>query len=94
MKNCSMCGGEKPLEEFRKYPNGKSYPYCLECQTIETRRRYLARKSELSEDESMELQDIEKLYDKRLEKGLKTFGGKPRAGSVRAIVDKQMKSLE
>lgn len=94
MKNCSMCGGEKSLEEFRKYPNGKSYPYCLECQTIETRRRYLAGKSELNEDESLELQDIEKLYDKRLERGLKTFGSKSRAGSARAIVDKQMKSLE
>lgn len=98
MKSCSMCGGEKSLEEFRKYPNGKSYPYCLECQTIETRRRYLLKLENgyqgLSQESQAELDSINKLYDKRLEKGLKTFGGKSRAVSVRAIVDKQMKSLE
>jgi hypothetical protein len=88
-----MCGGTKPLEEFRKYPNGKSYPYCLECQTIETRRRYLVSKNVRTDEELEEEKAINELYEKRLEKGLKTFGGKSRTGSVKAIVDKQMKDL-
>lgn len=92
-KMCSMCGSEKSQEEFRKYPNGKSYPYCLECQTIETRRRYLMSKTVRTDEEMEEEKAINELYKKRLEKGLKTFGGKSRTGSVKSIVDKQMKDL-
>lgn len=96
MKKCSMCGGEKSLEEFRKYPNGKRYPYCLECQTIETRRRYLESiesKQGLSDEHQSELEAIRMLYKARLDKGLHTFGSKPRTGSVKDLVDKQMKTL-
>lgn len=96
MKTCTMCGGEKSLEEFRKYQNGKRYPYCLECQTIETRRRYLLTletKQGLSRDQQDELAAIRQLYEMRLKAGLKTFGGKPRVGSVSDIVDRQMKDL-
>ena len=93
MKTCTMCGVEKAQEEFRKYPNGRRYPYCLECQSIETRRRYLAGLKCLTDAQEDELNQINKLYEMRLAKGLKTFGGKPRAGSMSEIIAKQMKSL-
>ena len=97
MKSCSMCGGAKPLEEFRKYPNGNRYPYCLECQTIETRRRYLLSLeggSNFTREHGDELDAIRELYELRVAKGLKTFGRKPRVGSVLQMVSEQKKSLE
>lgn len=73
-KVCTMCGDEKPLDEFRPYPKGdKRYPYCLECQAIENRRRYLVGKSTLDIDQQIELDVINELYDKRIENGLDTF---------------------
>lgn len=96
VKKCSMCGGEKSLEEFRTYPNGSRYPYCLECQTIETRRKYLEKLDAgqgLSVEHQEELNAIRELYELRVAKGLKTFGGRPKAGTVLPLVSKQKKSL-
>lgn len=96
MKKCSMCGCEKSLEEFRKYPNGKRYPYCLDCQTIETRRRYLLgieNGQGLSKEHQDELDAIRQLYEARRAKGLNTFGNRSRKCSVKDLVDKQMKDL-
>lgn len=95
MKNkvCTMCGVEKSVDQFREYPREGRYPYCLDCQSIETRRRYLTQKSVISLDEEEELQQINKLYEMRLAKGLRTFGDRSRK-SAKSIVDKQLALLE
>lgn len=97
-KTCTMCGKEKTIEDFRKYPgkNDKRYPYCLECQSIETRRRYLVSKranKTISMEEECELQSIQDLYALRLEKGYKTFGSREHMHTTRHIVDRQMEDL-
>ena len=94
-KKCTMCGQEKLQEDFRQYPNGKRYPYCLECQSIETRRRYLEQIEEaqgLTDEQQDELNAIRALYEARIEAGLKTFGTR-QTKSVKDIVATQMKAL-
>ena len=94
-KKCTMCGQEKLQEDFRQYPNGKRYPYCLECQSIETRRRYLEQIEEaqgLTDEQQDELNAIRALYEARSEAGLKTFGTR-QTKSVKDIVATQMKAL-
>lgn len=97
-KTCTMCGGEKSLEEFRKYPGDtdKRYPYCLECQRIEQRRRYLTGMEQypgLSVEQQNELDKIRELYKLREAKGLKTFGKRSKERPVTDLVDKQMRGL-
>lgn len=97
-KACTTCGQEKPLEEFRRYPGetGKRYPYCLECQSIETRRKYLElkkTKKTIIMEEEIELQKINELYMLRVEKGLRTLGSRVKHKSVKRIVDKQIEDL-
>lgn len=94
-KKCTMCGVDKPHDQFRKYPNGKRYPYCLDCQTIETRRRYLEQIEAgqgLSEELHDELDSIRQLYEARLKVGLNTFGTR-QPKSARELVSKQMEQL-
>lgn len=98
-KICTTCGQEKPLNEFRNYPRDTTarYPYCLECQTIETRRKYLVSKIENRTntlEEELELVQIEDLYKLRLDKGLKTLGTRSKHKSVRHLVDKQAEFLK
>lgn len=93
-KICTMCGIEKSVDQFREYPREGRYPYCLECQSIETRRRYLAQKTVISLEEEEELQQINRLYELRVAKGLRTFGDKSRNKSARSLVDKQIAALE
>lgn len=96
-KKCTMCGQEKLQEDFRQYPNGKRYPYCLECQTIETRRRYLESieaTQGLSNEHQDELDAIRHLYETRIANGLKTFGMRSKNTSVRDLVDRQMEVLK
>ena len=90
-KTCTMCGQEKKVTEFRKYPGihqHKRYPYCCECEQIENRRRYLAKKMKqntITTEEYCELRDIEK--------GLKTFGMRGDQ-SVKKLVDRHMDDLD
>lgn len=96
-KICCMCGQEKSVDQFRQYKSGKPYTYCKDCESIEVRRRYLEKKGlECSQDEADELVLINHLYEKRLEKGLKTFGQRKRSsgGSCLDLVNKQLKSLD
>ena len=100
-KKCTMCGKEKILTEFRKYPGEttKRYPYCLECQQIETRRRYLEdklRRGVILTEEECELQRIHQLYELRLVKGLRTFGMRTMRedASVKILVDQQIYELD
>lgn len=99
-KVCTTCGQEKSPEEFRRYPGNspRRYPYCLECQSIETRRRYLVGKVKSrtnTVEEGVELEQIEDLYRLRLEKGLKTLGARSgKSSTVRHLVDQQRLRLE
>ena len=97
-KRCTMCGKDKKMAEFRKYPGEttRRYPYCLECQQIETRRRYLESKLKcgtIMTEEEYELERINRLYELRLVKGLRTFGMRADT-SVKIIVDQQIYELD
>ena len=72
-KTCIGCGVEQPISCFRQYYNGRKgrYNHCKDCETIESRRKYLSRKTERSGAEQEELDNIQKLYDMRVVKGLR-----------------------
>lgn len=70
---CKNCGVEKPIDCFRPYYGERKgrYTQCKECEAIESRRKYLARKEALTDAEQMELDNIRKLYYLREARGLK-----------------------
>lgn len=71
-KMCAHCGEVRPVDMFRKYYNRPGlYAFCKICEKIETRRKYLVRKSKLSEDEKIELDNIIKLYEYQRSLGLR-----------------------
>ena len=86
-KICTMCGEEKPMEEYRQYPHNKNkrYPYCNDCQAIENRRRYIEQLAEPTPEQLDELALINQLYDKRIEKGLKTFNRQKKGNCLDAV---------
>lgn len=71
-KVCCRCGVEKPLDQFRKYYHGRrgAYKYCLICEKLELRRRYLVGLQTLSDDQRGELESINRLYELRAARGL------------------------
>lgn len=91
LKRCTSCGVDKPIDEFRTYYNRQKghYPYCKECERIEGRRKYLTKnKEKLSEDQLVELNKIEQLYDKREDAGLSVPSRKRnKNASVMQLVD-------
>ena len=92
MKVCSRCGKELPLEMFRKYYNGREgrYTYCLDCEAIEARRKYLVGRGDaLTEAQREELDKISKLYALRASKGLNVPGYTKRrcANRISSLVD-------
>lgn len=92
---CNMCGQEKGVDQFRQYKSGKLWPYCKECQAIEVRRKYLefkVKNKTIIPDEVDELVLINRLYNKRVEKGLNTFG-KRKNVSV-SCIDTVLKQIE
>lgn len=75
-KRCAYCGEVKDEEEFRRYynrPNGR-YKHCSSCERIEARRKYLCRKTELTDVEKEEVQTINSLYEARRRAGLQAPG--------------------
>lgn len=70
---CKQCGTEKLKQDFRLYYNqsGKRYTICLDCERINSRRKYLLKKSGRTVSEQAELDDIHKLYDLQRAAGLK-----------------------
>ena len=100
IKRCTACGVDKPIEQFRPYynrPNGH-YPFCKECERIETKRKYLVKLGDRrSEEQTADLNKIEKLYDIRQAAGLKVpsriHGARSAKPSVSSIVDEQLKKL-
>jgi len=74
-KVCKQCGKLKPIDSFRHYYGGRTGTYrtCLDCERINTREKYLRRKSEdaeLSEQETAELDRIHTLYRVQRQAGL------------------------
>lgn len=76
MRQCRQCGEIKVMTQFRRYYNSRKghYRVCLTCEKINTRHKYLRRKSdnkELTQTELQELEKIERLYDVLRERGLR-----------------------
>lgn len=74
-KVCKQCGKLKPIDNFRHYYGGRTGTYrtCLDCERINTREKYLRRKSEgadLSPQETVELERIHVLYHVQRQAGL------------------------
>lgn len=88
VKTCSRCGVEQPLDEFRTYYNrqGSHYSFCKTCERIESRRKYLRRKYNLSVAEQEELNNINELYSRRKAKGLNVPGTRRNDVSVSRLV--------
>ena len=95
MQSCRRCGAEKPLSQFRKYYGNRKghYTYCLECERIETRRKYLSGKKLLTPDELYELQTIENLYDAREKHGLSAPHRRSSKSKVQTIVEQQLAKM-
>lgn len=73
MKSCRQCGDLKPLEQYRSYYNGRkgTYTVCLDCERINSRHKYLARKKNKTADDVTEIGKIEVLYEAQRQAGLK-----------------------
>ena len=73
MKACKQCGVIQADAEFREYYNNKGNRcnVCNKCEKINSRRKYLEKKSKRSESEDEELQLIFELYSKLRLSGLK-----------------------
>lgn len=88
-KVCKQCGKMKPLEAFRQYYGNRTGTYntCLDCEKINTREKYLRKKSEntmISASEAEELEKIHRLYKVQRAAGLQP----PRLQSKnRSLVD-------
>jgi len=83
-KICKQCGEERPNEQYRKYYGGRKgrYNTCVHCEKVNSRAKYLISKGERrSEDETVELNKIQALYDMQRTIGLQP----PREQSGRAI---------
>lgn len=74
-KVCKQCGKMKPLEAFRQYYGNRTGTYntCLDCEKINTREKYLRKKSNdmtISDGEAEELEKIHLLYKVQRAAGL------------------------
>lgn len=74
-KVCKQCGKMKPLEAFRQYYGNRTGTYntCLDCEKINTREKYLRKKSNdmtISDGEAEELEKIHLLYKVQRTAGL------------------------
>lgn len=74
-KVCKQCGKMKPMEAFRQYYGNRTGTYntCLDCEKINTREKYLRKKSEntmISASEAEELEKIHHLYKAQRAAGL------------------------
>ena len=80
-KTCKQCGQLKPHEQFRQYYGGRKgrYTICLQCEKINSRLKYLEKKSNLTEAEQTEVNKIRELYDVQRAAGLQP----PRQGGGR-----------
>lgn len=89
-KRCKQCGSTKSLDNFRQYYNGGNshYNVCLECESINSRLKYLEKKSNLSVDETAEVDMIYQLYEVQRSRGLKPpRRGKKSIGVLKSAQD-------
>ena len=63
-KQCKQCGKMLPISSFRKYYGGRkgTYKYCLTCERINNREKYLMKKATFTAEETEELEMIHKLW--------------------------------
>lgn len=72
MKKCKQCGMIRENTEFRKNYYGQgTCNTCYQCESINSRWKYLSRKGSLKPEELTELESIEALYEKQRAMGLK-----------------------
>lgn len=71
-KQCKQCGKMLPTSMFRKYYGGRkgSYKYCLTCEKINNREKYLMKKATFTAEETEELDMIHKLWQIQRMNGL------------------------
>ena len=83
VKSCKQCGELKPIEQFRSYYGGRkgTYTTCRSCEKINSRAKYLEKKSTLTELERAELNKIYALYDAQRACGLQP----PRRSDGRSV---------
>lgn len=95
MQSCNRCGAVKPLSEFRPYYGNRKghYKHCLECEKIETRRKYLSSKKSLTPNEQHELDAIHKLYAMQMERGLKSPCLRSSATNILDVVEQRMAEM-
>lgn len=76
MKKCKQCGVIKSQDQYRPYYGGRtgSYNTCKDCESINSRVKYLKRKSDLSPAEASELSKIYELWGAQRLLGLKPPG--------------------
>lgn len=74
-KICKQCGRELPIQAYRPlYSGNGTYNVCLECEKINSRSKYLRKKERngtVTQQEQVELEQIEQLYAKQRQMGLK-----------------------
>jgi hypothetical protein len=95
-QTCKRCGAAKPLSQFRKYYGNRKghYTFCLECEKLETRRKYLKSKTSLTDYEQHELESIEKLYAMRMKRGLKVPCQRDSSMDVLSIVERHLAEMQ
>lgn len=95
-RKCKQCGHVKSLELFRQYygrgaNKGKRsqsrYRTCKQCESINTKYKYLCKKPELTEEESTMRDKIEQLYEVQRSLGYKPPGSDPTPRDASVIVD-------
>ena len=94
-KVCKRCGREQSVDQFRLYYGGRKgyYSFCLTCEKIEQRRKYLvAKQDDLAPCEAEELRKINELYERRRGAGLKVPGTRT-PGGVTSIVNSMLEDL-
>lgn len=63
-KVCKQCGKMKPLDAFRTYYGNRTGTYntCLSCEKVNTREKYLRKKSNYSAISDSEAEELEKIH--------------------------------
>lgn len=76
-KVCKQCGKMKPLDAFRTYYGNRTGTYntCLSCEKVNTREKYLRKKSNYSTISDSEAEELEKIHI--LYKAQRTAGLQP-----------------
>ena len=93
-KPCKQCGVIKPFEQFRNYYGGRkgTYTICKTCEKINSRVKYLERKTELKSNEKAELQSIYMLWETQ-----RTLGYQPPRTTVKGqkpVVDTVLEMID